>query len=183
MRIVAGKYGSRPLESVQGNTTRPTSDKVKGAIFSSLGNMFSSGNFLDCYSGTGSMALEAISRGMDQAVMIDKDRRAIQTIRHNVKNLDAQDQCKVIQGDVFRVLEHLAYTFDYVFIDPPYAKQKNIELIERICQLKLLNPKAIVVVESLSSQEWPDVIEELVKYKEKEYRGTKITYYQKEEDQ
>ena len=75
MRIVAGEFGSRPIKSVKGDSTRPTSDKVKGAVFSSLGNTFHSGCFLDCYSGTGNMALEALSRGMDTAVMVDKNRQ------------------------------------------------------------------------------------------------------------
>ena len=64
MRIVAGKYGSRSLKSPKNDATRPTQDKIKGAIFSSLGNMFDGGNFLDCYSGTGNMGLEAVSRGI-----------------------------------------------------------------------------------------------------------------------
>ena len=85
MRIVSGKFGSRKLVSVDGMTTRPTSDKVKGAIFSSLGNQFSGGTMLDCYSGTGNMALEAISRGMDRAVCVEINKKAVQVIRTCIK--------------------------------------------------------------------------------------------------
>ena len=100
MRIVAGEFGSRPIKSVKGDSTRPTSDKVKGAVFSSLGNTFHSGRFLDCYSGTGNMALEALSRGMDTAVMVDKNRQAILTIKENVHSLGVEKRCKVIQKDI-----------------------------------------------------------------------------------
>ena len=85
MRIVAGKYGSRSLKSPKNDATRPTQDKIKGAIFSSLGNIFDGGNFLDCYSGTGNMGLEAVSRGMDHATLVDNNKGAISVIKENVK--------------------------------------------------------------------------------------------------
>ena len=115
MRIVAGKYGSRPLKSCKGDTTRPTADKVKGAVFSSLGGSFDSGRMLDCYSGTGNMALEALSRGMKFATMVEKDRMALNVIRENVKSLQEKN-CEIISGSIFSVMNRLKEAYDLVYI-------------------------------------------------------------------
>ena len=133
MRIVAGKYGSRPLKSCKGDTTRPTADKVKGAVFSSLGGSFDSGRMLDCYSGTGNMALEALSRGMKFATMVEKDRMALNVIRENVKSLQEKN-CEIISGSIFSVMNRLKEAYDLVYIDPPYKEEKNVELIEKLHQ-------------------------------------------------
>ncbi|MDX8417822.1 MAG: 16S rRNA (guanine(966)-N(2))-methyltransferase RsmD [Absicoccus sp.] len=180
MRIVSGKYGSRRLESVPGQGTRPTADKVKGAIFSSLGNQFDGGRFLDCYSGTGNMALEALSRGMDEAVCVDKNIKAIQTIKKNVALLQVEAQCQIIRGDIFSVLDRLSQPFDLIYIDPPYAKQKNALLIEQLRQHQLLKDTSIIVVESDEKDDFPHQIVDFVIWKTKSYRNTKITYYRKE---
>lgn len=179
MRIVSGKYGSRVLKACKGDTTRPTSDKIKGAVFSSLGNSFTTGRMLDCFSGTGNMALEALSRGMEFATMVDQDRNAIATIKENVRSLNEKN-CEVIQGNIFSVISRLKIPYDLIYIDPPYAKEKNIELIEKLDEQKLINQDGDVVVESMSSQVFPDKIASLVKVKEKVYGMTKITYYRKE---
>lgn len=178
MRIIAGRFGSRPIESVPGQNTRPTADKTKGAIFSSLGNSFDGGTFLDCYSGTGNMALEALSRGMEHVTMVDKDRKAIQTIKKNISTLHVKKECSVYQQDIFQVLPKLG-TFDYVYIDPPYAKQRNIELMEALKDH--VNENGKVIIESLVDESWPDELSGFKKYKEKNYRVCKITYYRKEE--
>ena len=168
MRIVAGKYGSRPLKSCKGDTTRPTADKVKGAVFSSLGDSFDSGRMLDCYSGTGNMALEALSRGMKFATMVEKDRMALNVIRENVKSLQEKN-CEIISGSIFSVMNRLKEAYDLVYIDPPYKEEKNVELIEKLDQLSLINTNGMVVVESLAQQTFPEQIATLSKQKEKVY--------------
>ena len=81
MRVVAGDFGGRPLKTLEGKTTRPTTDKVKGAIFNMIGPFFDGGRVLDLFSGSGSLAIEAISRGMSSAVLVEKDRRALGALR------------------------------------------------------------------------------------------------------
>ena len=179
MRIVAGKHGSRKLKSPADNAIRPTSDKVKGAVFSSLGEKGRTGRFLDCYSGTGNMALEALSRGMDFAVMIDQSPKACALIRENVSALQEEEHCRIYCGDVFSVLPKLKEPFDCIYIDPPYAKEKNGELMDTLCRYDLICPDGVVVVESDAASCFADQIGSLYKYKEKNYRDTKITYYRK----
>lgn len=181
MRIVAGKYGSRPLKAPKGDATRPTADKIKGAIFSSLGNDLKGLRMLDCYSGTGNMALEALSRGCAYATMVDNNRNAISVIKDNVKSLNEQN-CEVIQGNIFSVINRLNQPYDLIYIDPPYAKEENIKLVEALENNGLINASARVIIESLEKQTFPDQIATLNKYKEKTYGITKITYYRKEED-
>ena len=147
MRIVAGKYGSRSLKSPKNDATRPTQDKIKGAIFSSLGNMFAGGNFLDCYSGTGNMGLEAVSRGMDHATLVDNNKGAISVIKENVKSLKAEKETKIICGNIFSVLERLTLKYDVVYIDPPYAKQENEKLIQKLEDLDIVKSDGVIVME------------------------------------
>ena len=85
MRVVAGTFGGRPLKTLAGKTTRPTTDKVKGAMFNMIGPFFDGGRVLDLYSGSGSLGIEAVSRGMDHAVLVEKDRSAQAIIQANIK--------------------------------------------------------------------------------------------------
>ncbi|WP_043028815.1 RsmD family RNA methyltransferase, partial [Streptococcus suis] len=84
MRIVSGSYGGRPLKTLDGKTTRPTSDKVRGAMFNMIGPYFEGGRVLDLYAGSGGLSIEAISRGMESAVLVERDRRAQAIIRENI---------------------------------------------------------------------------------------------------
>ena len=179
MRIVAGKYGSRSLKSPKNDATRPTQDKIKGAIFSSLGNIFDGGNFLDCYSGTGNMGLEAV----DHATLVDNNKGAISVIKENAKNLKADKETKIICGNIFTVLERLTLKYDVVYIDPPYAKQENEKLIQKLDDLDMVKLDGVIVVESLEEEVWPERIASFTKYKEKTYGITRISYYQKEENE
>lgn len=179
MRVVAGIYGSRPLKSCKGDATRPTADKVKGAIFSSLGMQGTKGRMLDCYSGTGNMAIEALSRGMEHATMVDKDPQAVRIIKENVRNLKIKN-CDIHQGSIFSILPKLSLPYDLVFMDPPYAKEQNVELMEKLEEYHLINEGGMVVIESLKEQTFPEQVFSLVKIKEKIYGITKITYYRKE---
>ena len=183
MRIVAGKYGSRFFFFIIIVATRSTQDKIKGAIFSSLGNIFDGGNFLDCYSGTGNMGLEAVSRGMDHATLVDNNKGAISVIKENVKNLKADKETKIICGNIFTVLERLTLKYDVVYIDPPYAKQENEKLIQKLDDLDMVKLDGVIVVESLEEEVWPERIASFTKYKEKTYGITRISYYQKEENE
>ena len=96
MRIVAGEYSSRKLETLKGDATRPTLDKVREAVFSSLGVFFAGGAVLDLYAGSGAIGLEALSRGMDQAVFVDSSREAVRVIRNNIASLKAGERSRVL---------------------------------------------------------------------------------------
>ena len=134
MRIIAGKYAKRNLYTLKSNATRPTSDKVKGSLFNSLGQFFDGGQVLDLYAGSGALGIEAVSRGYDEAVLVDiSDNRGIKIL---------QDEGK---------------KFDLVFLDPPYAKQKIVKIMTKLLENNLLNEKALVVAETDEHDELPEV--------------------------
>lgn len=185
MRVVAGEYGGRRLKSLPGDNTRPTSDKVKGAIFNMIGPYFDGGIVLDLFSGSGSLAIEAISRGCEQAYCIDKNFQAIQVIKENVEMTKEPHKFSVIKGEANRILEQLStkgLCFDYLFLDPPYAKQEICEQIEKAELLNLFTSDAMIVCEVDKAVELPEVIGSFNERRRQNYGGTTVVIYRREEN-
>jgi len=123
VRIVAGVARGRRLVAPPGTATRPTGDKVRGALFNVLGQFFEGGRVLDLYSGTGALALEALSRGCERAVCVESDRRAADCIRRNAATCGLEDRVQVRCEPVARALARSGLgPFDLVFLDPPYRE-------------------------------------------------------------
>lgn len=177
MRIVAGKHGSRSLKTLKGQTTRPTTDKIRGAIFNHVGPFFESGNFLDVFGGSGAVGLEALSRGMDHATFIEKDRKAKQIIVENSEILLETEKVEIIVGDCLRVLPSLAKTYDIVFMDPPYAFPKITQTLQTIVNDVKLSPHTIIIVETDAHTDLPETVGEYHCYHAKDYGTTIIRYY------
>lgn len=128
MRVTGGEFRSRALKAPRGTATRPTSDRVREAMFSMLasdGLLEPGVRVLDLYAGSGALALEAISRGAGEAVLVEHGRDALAAIRENVRALDVEDRVRVVASRVDRALSQLGGAgsprFDLVFVDPPYA--------------------------------------------------------------
>ena len=150
MRIIAGDLKGRHIKAVPGKETRPTSYKIKEAIFHKMGPYFSNGNCLDVFAGSGSLGIEAISRGMDKVVFIEKAKQAVQTIRHNLQQLSIQEQCEVYHMDAFRALGLLAKKqnqYDLILIDPPYEKVSYEKILQCIQANDLLKQMGKVYIE------------------------------------
>ncbi|MBO7703767.1 MAG: 16S rRNA (guanine(966)-N(2))-methyltransferase RsmD [Solobacterium sp.] len=180
MRIIAGTRGSRRIEAPVGKDTRPTLDKVREAVFSSLGGFFEGGAVLDLYAGSGAIGLEALSRGMDQAVFVEPSRKARDVILRNIEALQFQEESRILPmkaAQAVRQLTEEGRKFDLVYLDPPYAKQENEEILTDLVNGNLLNPGAVCVVESLKEEQFPEVIGSLVRYKEAVYGISRISYY------
>lgn len=185
MRIVAGKYRSRVLKSLEGEQTRPTLDKVKEAVFSRVGPYFDGGEMLDLFGGSGSISLEAISRGMDHSVIVDVSMKAVNIIRENVRMLKVEDQCEIWKLDFKSALQRLAQEhrqFDFVYLDPPYRKQQLDFILSFLSNEKLLKDGAHVICESLREDAFQDAYGKLYQVKEMCYGITKISYYRYEEE-
>lgn len=178
MRVVAGKYGGRPLKTLAGQTTRPTTDKVKGAIFSMIGPYFDGGHVLDLYAGSGSLAIEAISRGMDQAVLVEKDRRAQAVVAANIEMTKEPSRFQLMRMEAKRALAQLNQPFDLVLLDPPYAKETIVQTVLELEQRKLLTSGALIVCETDKGVDLPDSIGRNHKWKEKVYGISKVTIYE-----
>ncbi|MFL5272510.1 MAG: RsmD family RNA methyltransferase [Anaeromyxobacteraceae bacterium] len=121
MRIVAGVARGRPLVAPRGQATRPTSDKVRGAVFNVLGQFFDGGAVLDLYAGTGALALEALSRGCERAVCVERDRGAAEALRANAERCGFADRLEIRREEVEAALPRLPRgAFALAFLDPPY---------------------------------------------------------------
>ncbi len=122
-RIIAGSAKGRRLVAPRGLSTRPTSDKVRGAVFNLLGQFFAGGDVLDLYAGTGALALEALSRGFDRAVCVDAGRAVAEALRHNVEACGFAGRVEIRRGPVLDVVPRLPRgSFALAFVDPPYAE-------------------------------------------------------------
>ena len=179
MRVVAGKYGGRPLKTLEGKTTRPTTDKVKGAIFNMIGPYFDGGQVLDLYAGSGSLAIEAISRGIASAILVEKDRRAQAIINQNLKMTREEERFELLKMEANQSLERITGHFDLVLLDPPYAKEQIVTDIEKMAERELLSNDVLIVCETDKSVDLPEEIAGLGIWKQKIYGISKVTVYVK----
>lgn len=151
MRIVAGRYGGRKLKAPRGRTTRPTSERVREALFSMLGNI-EGAVVLDLFAGSGALGIEALSRGADRAVFVERDKAAIEALSMNLAALSiGEPHGELRPGDALGALRgarQRGETYDLVFVDPPYARAP--ELGRELSGLlpALLRVGARVIVES-----------------------------------
>lgn len=180
MRIIAGTARGRRLKSPKGMSTRPTSDRVREALFNILSPQVPNSNFLDIFSGTGAVAIEAISRGATRAVMVEKERISVPIILSNIKMCGLSEQTEVLNLDVARALKLLGDrkdSFDLIFLDPPYKKGFEVPTIERIQTNGLLKHGGIVVVESSKADLPPEQVGQVVAYRRERYGDTALTFY------
>ncbi|MCQ4087142.1 16S rRNA (guanine(966)-N(2))-methyltransferase RsmD [Saccharibacillus sp. JS10] len=180
MRVVAGEAKGRPLKAVPGNGTRPTTDKVKEAIFSRIGPFFDGGSALDLFAGTGGLAIEALSRGVERAVFVDADAKSIEVIRTNLKATKFENRAEVYRNDAERALKALSKRetpFDLVFLDPPYRMKNGAELLLLMEEYQLLQPDAVIVLEYESSYEYPETFGGFVLRRKAVYGETAVSIY------
>ena len=183
MRVVSGTAKGRGLKAVPGRSTRPTSDKVKEAIFSRIGPYFDGGKALDLYAGTGGLGIEALSRGMEGAIFVDIEKKAVDVIRENLQHARLLDRAEVYRNDAEKALKHLAkrgVSFDLVLLDPPYRLKNMDELLGQMQTLGLLNPLADVVIEHDAAHVYTEQIGELIEVKRMNYGDTAVTVYRYE---
>ncbi len=184
MRVVAGEYGGRRLKAVPGMKTRPTTDKVKEAMFNIIGPYLEGGQVLDLFAGSGGLSIEAVSRGADHATLVDRQYQAIKTIHENLSVTKEEDKFTVLKGDAYKMLNKLAKQeqgFDYVFLDPPYKKQQILELMEQLKKLGLLKTDALIICETDQVADLPEELADFELIKKADYGITELTFYRYKE--
>lgn len=147
MRVIAGTARGRPLKSVPGSRTRPTKDRVKEAIFSSIGDRVNAASVLDLFSGSGALGIEALSRGASRAVFVESSPVASRVIKENLRVCGMTDSARVFEGTVERFLSTPGDTFDLVLIDPPYEGGLPFDVLESLVEGGFLGRGALVVCE------------------------------------
>lgn len=183
MRVVSGEYRGRRLKSLDGDNTRPTSDKVKESIFNMIGPYFDGGQVLDLFAGSGGLAIEAISRGMDQAVCVDRSYPAMKVIQENIKITKEPQKFITLKMDANQAIQKLAaeeQAFDLLLLDPPYAKQQIVAQLEQMLTLNLLKSDCLVVCETDKGVVLPEELQSLVQIRHQVYGMTAVTIYRNE---
>ncbi|HZG71595.1 MAG TPA: 16S rRNA (guanine(966)-N(2))-methyltransferase RsmD [Chondromyces sp.] len=180
MRVISGKCKGLPLKAVPGRDTRPTTDKVKEAIFNMVGPYFSEGTGLDLFAGTGGLGIEALSRGFEHMIFVDRDMKAVQTVKENVSRCELDEYCEIYRNEAQRALKAIMkrhLVFDGIFLDPPYKKQQLEKLLLQIEEYKLLKKNGFILCEHGSDIKLPEQIGELVQTKHEVYGIISISIY------
>ncbi|UCD98196.1 MAG: 16S rRNA (guanine(966)-N(2))-methyltransferase RsmD [Chloroflexota bacterium] len=180
MRVIAGTARGRKLRPVPGDSTRPITDRVKESLFNIIGPDIQGANFLDSFAGTGSVGIEALSRGAAAAFFIDLKRQAIETVKFNLNLTRLSAHARVIRGDVFTFLEKPAVQqFDYVYIAPPQYQgiwKKMLLLVDQ--RLDWLTEDAWVIVQ-IHPREIEDIeLSKLVEFDRRNYGSTLLIFFQ-----
>lgn len=179
MRVIAGKYKKSNLYTLDSLKTRPTKDMVKEALFSSI-NINEDSIFLDLFSGSGSIGIEALSRGAKDVIFNDLNKDAVKIIKANLTKFN--ETRLVYNLDYLNCLNVLkSRHFDYIFIDPPYAFDEYENIFKTIDDLKLYSENCKIIVEVKKEKELSDDLFNFEKYKEKKYGISKLLYYRRKD--
>ena len=150
MRVIAGSARRLLLKTVEGMETRPTTDRIKETLFNMLQNDLYGARFLDLFAGSGAIGIEALSRGAEYAVFVEKNPKAVACIQKNLKFTRLADKGRVIKGDVFSAMSGLESEgpFDYIFMDPPYDQGLERQVMEYLTRSSLADEYTVIVIEA-----------------------------------
>jgi 16S rRNA (guanine966-N2)-methyltransferase len=184
MRIIAGEFRGRRLAAVKGRI-RPTSDKVREAIFSILGPQVLEAEVLDLFAGTGALTLEALSRGAQDAVLVEEQAAALGVLRQNIEALGLQERVRVLALPVSGALRKLAaqgLQFDLVFLDPPYGRGLGLKTLTALETSGLIRPDAWIIAEHSHRETLPEHLGRLGLKQWRRYGDTAVTFYEVREN-
>jgi len=177
MRVITGNARGRKLKEPVGMDVRPTSDRVKEAMFNIIQFDVEGRRVLDLFAGTGQLGIEALSRGAAGAVFVDQSRDAVELVRENLKLCRFKGE--VVLGDSLAYLERCG-KFDIIFIDPPYDSELADKALHKIFKFDILSDGGIIVCETMRNQALPDALPPYFKHREYFYGKVKLTVYGKE---
>jgi 16S rRNA (guanine966-N2)-methyltransferase len=180
LKIIGGYLSGRNILSVPGEETRPPLARVREAVANILQPRLEEAQVLDLFAGTGSYSFELISRGARNAVLIDKNPKAVEVIKKNVARMGLENQVRVIRGDALKVIDQLAIkgqSFDIIIVAPPYFTGLDALSMRKLSQTGLLAPGAIVVLQQAMEEQLVDAYGVLKSRKTYKYGDTRITTY------
>jgi len=181
VRVIAGKFRSRRLKGPGRLALRPTSDRLRETLFNILGPAVEDSLFVDLYAGTGAIAIEAISRGARQTILIESSPRAARLIRHNLAALRISSGVEVIEADALAGLRKIAdrrLVADFFFLDPPYERtEEHLRALEFLDRSRLVAPQGLVIVEHASGMETPNRLDRLECTRQVEQGDATLSFY------
>ena len=178
MRVIAGSRRSLPLKTLEGDATRPTSDKYKETLFNCIQTYVPGSKFLDLYSGSGAIGIEALSRGAEKAVLVENGREALEIIRQNVRFTKFEKEAEIIKSDVISYLRRISKVdFDVIFLDPPYGKGLERQTLEILSQKEFTNKDIVIISESSLDEDYSFIEDTCFRiYKTKNYKTNKHVF-------
>ena len=179
MRVISGTARGIRLKTPEGLKTRPTSDRVKEAIFSVIQFEVEGSRFLDLFAGSGQMGIEALSRGAVSAVFVDGRREACKLVQDNLKTTKLERNAQVVQSDYLSYLERCRQTFDIIFLDPPYAEEFLENSLKKISEIDILSSRGIIICERPADKLLDLEISGLQRGKDYRYGKTWVTMFRK----
>jgi 16S rRNA (guanine966-N2)-methyltransferase len=188
MRVIAGKFRSRPLHSAPGYELRPTADRLRETLF----NVLTAGNpaalegtvWIDLYAGTGAVGVEAISRGCGTVYFVDAAAHAVDLIRRNLRSLAVEAGFEVMKQDAVRGLQALelrGVAADFVFLDPPYKRtEEYLNALDALSRSRLVKPESVVIAEHLEKFDPGETFGPLRRYRRLGQAGAALSFYRME---
>ena len=177
MRVIAGTARSVPLLSRDGLDTRPTTDRVKEAIFNIIQFEIEGRQILDLFGGSGQMAIEALSRGAERAVIVDQSKDSVSIIRQTLQKTKLTEKAEVVCADYMEYLSRCKKRFDLIFLDPPYREKFLENALNRISEIDILKSGGIIVCERPAEKALPDAYAAFRRVRDYRYGRTGVTVY------
>ena len=179
MRVITGKARGVTLKTPDGMTTRPTTDRVKEALFSIIQFEIPSANVLDLFGGTGQLGIEALSRGAKSCTFVDAGEPACRLIRENLKRTRLEAEGKVVRSDYLAFLKRCRETYDIIFLDPPYTEVFLETALKCIAEIDILQSGGIIVAERPLGKDLPWEFDGFQRSRDYKYGNTLLTVYRK----
>src|SRR3954471_16461125 len=185
MRIIAGKYRSRQIQTVPGNDVRPTTDMLRETLFNvvAAARPIEDTVWLDVYAGSGAVGIEALSRGAREAYFVESSRKAVAVIRKNIAALEIESGWEIVERDADAALRRLdspAIACDVCFIDPPYAEEEKYEdTLGFLSQSQMIGPQSLVIAEHSKRYDPGDQVGALVRFRKLQQGDAVLSFYRK----
>ena len=179
MRVITGKARGIQLKTPDGMLTRPTTDRVKEALFSIINFDIPGAKVLDLFGGTGQLGIEALSRGAKSATFVDAREDACKLIRENLKRTKLEQDGRVIRSDYLSYLDRCQEQYSIIFLDPPYAEVFLENALKRITEIDILQSDGIIVTERPLGKELPWEFDSFTRARDYKYGKTLLTIYRK----
>ena len=179
MRVISGTARGTHLEAPEGDSTRPTTDRIKETLFNMIAFDMPQCELLDLFSGSGAISIECLSRGGTRAVLVERDKKALEVIKRNLEKTRLKEKTKILEMDVINALDKLrGDKFDVIFMDPPYALNNIDEILQKISNDNFLNENGYIILER-STNTIVKLPQNLVLWKEKKYKTTTLSFIRK----
>ena len=182
MRIIAGELKGRKLSVPRDESVRPTAEKVREAVFSMLQMYLPDAVVVDLFAGTGSLGLEALSRGARRAYFVDRDRQSIALVKDNVMSCRMEERSVILCADYASALDRIHDKADIVFLDPPYRAGLMEDCLSRLAVSDLLPEGGIVVAEHGREEILPEDVSCLHRIRDRKYGKIRVSIYEKQEE-